>query len=228
VPLNLIGDFGGGALYLAMGVLAALVESRASGRGQVVDATMIDGVANLMTMFFSWKQMNAWTNERGSNLIDGGAPFYDVYETSDGRYISIAAVEKRFYDELLDLTGLKEERLPEQNNRSGWSELRARFAEVFKKKTRDEWCAIMEGSDACFAPVLDLDECTRHPHVVAREMFVEIDGVVNPAPAPRFDRTQSEFRRLPPVPGQDGVEALQDWGFSKDEIRELKTNGTVV
>ena len=228
IPLNLIGDFGGGALYLAMGVLAALLESRVSGKGQVVDATMIDGVANLMTMFFSWKQMNEWTNERGSNLIDSGAPFYDVYETKDGQYISVAAVEKRFYDELLKLTGLKEERLPEQNDRSGWGELRARFTEIFKTKTRNEWCEIMEGSDACFAPVLDMDECTRHPHVVARKMFVETDGVVNPAPAPRFGRTECEFRRLPPVPGQDSVKALQDWGYSEVEIRELKADGIVV
>ena len=228
VPLNLIGDLGGGALYLAMGVLAALIEARASGKGQVVDATMIDGVANLMTMFFSWKQMDAWTNERGNNLVDSGAPFYDVYETKDGLYISVAAVEKRFYDKLLELIGLKDERLPEQNDRSGWDELKTRFSQVFKTKTRDEWCSIMEGSDACFAPVLDMEECLKHHHVVARKMFVEIEGVVNPAPAPRFGRTACEFRRLPPSPAQDTMEALQDWGFSEAEIRALKADSVIV
>jgi alpha-methylacyl-CoA racemase len=228
IPLNLVGDFGGGALYLAMGVLAALLESRVSGKGQVVDATMIDGVASLMTMVFSWKQMNAWTNERGSNLIDSGAPFYDVYETKDGKFISIAAVEKRFYEELLELAGLKSEQLPDQYDRDGWGKLRKKFAEVFKTKTRDEWCTIMEGSDACFAPVLDLDESTRHPHVMDRKIFVEIDGVINPAPAPRFERTQCTFRRLPPVPGQDSLEAMQDWGFSEADIHELKTNKVIM
>lgn len=224
IPLNLVGDFGGGSLYLAMGVLAALLEARSSGKGQVVDATIIDGVANLMTMFLSWKQMNAWTNERGSNLIDSGAPFYDVYETKDGRFISIAAVEKRFYKDLLELTGLKKEKLPDQYDRKGWNDLRKKFAETFRTKTREEWCTILEGSDACFAPVLDIDESTKHPHVIDRKIFIEIDGVINPAPAPRFGRTKCTFRRLPPVPGQDSIEAMQDWGFSEADIKELKAD----
>lgn len=228
VPLNLIGDFGGGALYLAMGVLAALVEARVSNKGQVVDATMIDGIASLMTMFYSLKQMDAWTNERGNNLFDSGAPFYEVYETKDRRYVAVAAVEKRFYTELLDLVGLKDEALPKQNDRSRWHELKLRFSEVFKTRTRDEWCTILEGSNACFAPVLDMDECTQHPHVVARKMFVEVGGVLNPAPAPRFGRTACELHRLPPSPGENSIEALGDWGFSEVEIQSLKADAIVV
>lgn len=227
VPLNLIGDFGSGALYLAMGVLAALIEARVSNKGQVVDATMIDGVASLMTMFYSFKQMNAWTNERGTNLLDSGAPFYDVYETKDGKYISVAAIEKRFYLEMLELTGLKDEPLPGQNDRTKWDELRVRFSEVFKTRTRDEWCQILEGSDACFAPVLDMDECTDHPHIKSRNMFVKIDGVLNPAPAPRFGRTVSEFRYLPPSPGEHSITVLSEWGFSEDEIHGLKADATI-
>jgi alpha-methylacyl-CoA racemase len=228
VPLNLIGDFGGGALHLAMGVLAALLDARSSGRGQVVDATMIDGVANLMTMFYTLKQAGVWTTERGANLFDGGAPFYDVYETKDGHYVSVAAVEKKFYEQLLERLGLKGEPLPKQNDPRGWGELRARFCEVFKTKTRDEWCSILEGTDACFAPVLDMDECTMHPHAVARKGFVKIDGVLNPAPAPRFGRTPSELRRPPAAPGEHSREALQDWGVSEAEVQALLRDGVIV
>jgi alpha-methylacyl-CoA racemase len=228
IPLNLLGDFGGGALYLAMGVLAALIEARSSKKGQVVDAAMVDGVASLLAMSYSMKQMGAWKNERGSNILDSGAPYYDVYETKDGKYISVAAIEKRFYMQLIEMIGLKDEPLPEQNDRDGWDTIRLRFAEVFKTKTREEWCAILEGSDACFAPVLDMDECTRHSHMAGRKTFIEFNGVLNPAPAPRFGRTVCELRLPPPIPGENSVEVLGDWGFNENEIQSLKAEGVVV
>ncbi len=222
IPLNLIGDFGGGALYLAMGVLAAVIESRTSGLGQVVDAAIIDGVSSLMTMQYALKQMGSWPNERGSNLLDGGAPFYAVYETKDGRYISIAPVEKRFYDDLLARIGLSAASLPKQNDPRGWEQIRGRFAEIFKSRTRAEWCETLEGTDACFAPVLTMDECRAHPHTVERQMFVEVDGVFNPMPAPRFSRTASHLDRPPPQIGADTDQALLDWGLSAERIRSLK------
>ncbi|MCK9285205.1 MAG: CoA transferase [Rhodocyclaceae bacterium] len=221
IPLNLVGDFGGGALYLAMGVLAALTEARSSGRGQVVDAAMVDGVANLMSFFYTFKNAGMWSLQRGENLLDGGAPFYDVYETKDGRYVSVAPIEQRFYRTMLDLIGLAPAALPNRNNRDEWAALHARFAEVFKTRTRDEWAALFAGTDACVAPVLDMEECIRHPHMAARECFVDLDGAINPTPAPRFSRTPSELRRTPPAPGQDTREALLDWGFSAAEINAL-------
>ena len=233
IPLNVIGDFGGGALYLAMGVLAAVIEARTSGSGQVVDAAMVDGVSSLLTMHYAMKQMGAMTNERGTNLLDGGAHFYNVYETKDGRYVSIAAIEGKFYQELLDHIGLNEDDLPDQNDRyaadlpdqhdrGSWNHMRARFAEIFKTRTRAEWCELLEGTDACFAPVLDADECVTHPHNVARKVFAQVDGVLNPQPAPRFSRTPSELRNVPPAPGADTMQALADWGFSPDEIDALQ------
>ncbi len=233
IPLNVIGDFGGGALYLAMGVLAAVIEARSSGVGQVVDAAMVDGVSSLLTMHYAMKQMGAMTNERGTNLLDGGAHFYNVYETKDGRYVSIAAIEGKFYQELLDHIGLNADDLPDQNDRyaadlpdqhdrGSWNHMRARFAEIFKTRTRAEWCELLEGTDACFAPVLDADECVTHPHNVARKVFTQVDGVLNPQPAPRFSRTPSELRNVPPEPGADTMQALADWGFSPDEIDALK------
>jgi len=226
-PLNLVGDFAGGALFLGMGVLAALLEARASGKGQVVDATMIDGVANLMTMFYGFKQMGIWQTERGVNFIDSGSHFYDVYETSDGKYVTVAAVEKRFYAELLERLGLAAETLPKQNDPKGWDGLRARFATIFKQKTRDEWCVVFEGSDACFAPVLDMDECVTHPHNAARGVFQTFDGLVTPSPAPRFSRTPSTLRTGPTEPGADTDRALGDWGFSSAQIAALKAAKTI-
>lgn len=228
IPLNLIGDFGGGALYLAMGVLAAVIEARTSGAGQVVDAAIVDGVSSLMTMQYALKQMGAWPNPRGSNLLDGGAPFYAVYETKDGLYISIAPVEKRFYDELLDRIGLNAADLPKQNDPRGAEQMRAHFAEIFKRRTRAEWCEILEGTDACFAPVLSMDDCMAHPHNVGREMFVEVDGVLNPMPAPRFSRTVSELSRTPPKVGADTEQALSDWGLSAEKIRSLREAQIIV
>lgn len=238
IPLNLLGDFGGGALYLAMGLLAAVIEARTSGTGQVVDAAIVDGVSSLMTMQYALKQMGAWSGARGENIIDGGAPFYNVYETKDGRYISIAAVEERFYEELIEHVGLNADdlpdedgryaaELPEQTDRKSWEHMYARFAEIFRTRTRDEWCALLEGTDACFAPVLNMDECVTHPHTVARNAFVEVGGVLNPAPAPRFSRTPSELRCPPPRAGADTGPALADWGFSSEQISNLSEAGAI-
>ncbi|MFL1456331.1 CaiB/BaiF CoA transferase family protein [Marinobacter sp. GN3S48] len=227
IPLNLIGDFGGGALYLALGLLAAVIEARSSGEGQVVDAAIVDGVSSLMTMQYALKQMGQWSGSRGTNLIDGGAPFYNVYETSDGLYVSIAPVEGRFYGEMLNRLGLGDEELPKQNDPKGWQKLNSRFAEVFKSRTRDEWCQLLLGTDACFAPVLTTDEYISHPHSVEREAFVEIDGVTNPSPAPRFSRTPSKVIRVPPKTGRDTTEVLKDWGITDERVAELRAQGVI-
>jgi len=227
VPLNLIGDFGGGSLYLAMGILAAIIEARTSGHGQVVDAGIVDGTASLMTMLLAMKQMGAWRGGRGENLIDGGAPFYDVYETEDGGWVSIAPVERKFYAELLQRLGLSTDDLPKQNDPRGWATLRGRFADVFRSKTRDEWTALLEGTDACFSAVLSLDEAVAHPHNAARNVFVTVDGVVNPAPAPRFSRTPGSLDRTPSERGADTAVALADWGLSASEIAALKAEGAI-
>ena len=227
IPLNLIGDFGGGALFLAMGMLAAIIEARSSGKGQVVDTAMVDGVANLMTMQYALLQMGMWKNPRGENLLDGGAPFYDVYETSDGLHVSVGAIERRFYEELLERVGLHGEVLPKQNDPKGWQQLRERLSAVFATRTRDEWCQVMEGSDACFAPVLSPIEAVTHPHSVARGVYTKIDGVIQPQPAPRFSRTPSSLRNAPPPPGSDTARTLADWGFAESEIAHLQALGAV-
>jgi alpha-methylacyl-CoA racemase len=224
-PLNLVGDFGGGAMYLAMGMLAALVEAKGSGRGQVVDAAIVDGTASLMTMFHSFQQMGAWSLQRGNNIIDGGAPFYAVYETSDGKYVSVGAIETKFYAELLERLGLAGETLPKQHDKKRWPELRARFAEIFRGKSRDEWCAILEGTDACFAPVLDMIEARTHAHMAARNIHPEVDGVVNPAPAPRFSRTPSEIAHPAVASGSSTADVLAAFGFGAEEIERLKAAG---
>ncbi|MEH6402594.1 MAG: CaiB/BaiF CoA-transferase family protein [Sneathiella sp.] len=226
-PLNLVGDFGGGALYLAMGLLAAMLEAQKSGKGQVVDVSMVDGAASLMTTFFGLKAAGRWSDERGSNILDSGAHFYDVYETSDGKYVSIGSIETKFYAELLRLTGLDKEELPNQMDVSAWPILRKRFAEVFSSKTRDEWCDIMEGTDVCFAPVLSISEAPDHPHNIARETFVEVDGIVQPAPAPKFSRTKSVIQSPPCAPGQHSQEVLLEWGVSQEKISELMAKSVV-
>ena len=227
VPLNLVGDLGGGALYLAMGVLAAMVNARATGEGQVVDAAIIDGTASMMSMFYAFRQMNAWTPERGKNLLDGAAPFYGVYRTSDGGHMSVAAVEGKFYRELLERLGLAGETLPKQHDRRHWPELRQRFADVFASRTRDAWTAVFAGSDACVAPVLDIDEAVTDPTAVARGVFASLDGVVQPAPAPRFSKGSGALRHSAPAPGQGGNEALVDWGFSASDVANLNANSTI-
>jgi len=226
VPLNLVGDFGGGGMYLAFGVVCALLEARQSGHGQVVDAAMVDGAASLMTYVFASHAAGAWSDKRGENVLDGDtAPWYGVYETADGRYVSVASAEPQFYAELLRLTGLAGESAPDQLDRSGWPAARKRLAEVFRGKTRAEWCAIMEGSDVCFAPVLTLDEAIAHPHNRARSAFVEVEGVTQPAPAPRFSRTAPEKPRLPTPAGKDDAGTLASWGFAAAEVAALRAEG---
>lgn len=227
-PLNLVGDFGGGALYLAFGIACALLEARQSGQGQVVDASIVDGTSSLLTFLHGAFARDAWSHERGSNLLDGGRPWYDSYETLDGRHICIGAIESRFYQELLSRIGLSDEDLPEQNDPAGWAHLRTRFATVFKSKTRDEWSALLEGTDACFAPVLDLHEAQRHPHNLARRAFVHVDGLAQPAPAPRFSRTPSQVAGPAPRAGQHSREALGQWGFTAAEADRLLASGSVV
>ncbi len=226
-PLNLVGDFGGGALYLAFGIVCGLLEASKSGQGQVVDAAMVDAVASLMTVFYGLQAMGIWTDQRGENILDGGAHFYDVYETADGKYVSIGAIEPKFYAELLRLTGLDGEDLPHQMDRTKWPEMHERLRAVFKTKTRDEWCTIMEGTDVCFAPVLSIEEAPNHRHNKTRGTFVEIDGQIQPAPAPRFGRTKPEIQGPPPEPGQHTDEALADWGFAEEEIKKLRKAGVV-
>lgn len=226
VPLNLIGDFGGGALYLAMGVLAALHEARASGRGQVVDAAMVDGVASLMTMHYGYRQAGIWALERGSNAVDGGAPFYTTYRCADGGHVAVGPVEARFYRQMLDKLGLDIASLPDQYDRDRWPELRARLAEVFATRSRDDWAVLFEGSDACVSPVLDMEEAARSSMAQARGMFCR-DGVTEPRPAPRFSRTAGAVRHPPVVPAQDTRGALADWGFGADEIDGLAAAGVI-
>ena len=226
-PLNLVGDFGGGGMYLAFGVVCALLEAGRSGRGQVVDAAMVDGAASLAAAVYGLRAKGMWNDERGDNILDSGAPWYDVYETQDGKYVAIGSIEGRFYGELLRLTGLTGEALPPQWEKARWGELRARLTEVFKQKTRDEWCRIMEGSDVCFAPVLSMAEAPAHPHNRARGTFVEVDGVAQPGPAPRFSRTPGAIARPPAAPGQHTEEALRDWGFSVDDLADLRKSGAI-
>lgn len=193
-PLNLVGDFGGGALYLVVGVLAALLEARTSGKGQVVDTAMCDGAASLMSMFFDMSAIGRWTEQRESNMLDGGAHFYGVYECKDGQFISIGSIEPQFYALLRKHADLTDADFDAQMDKARWPALREKLAKVFKARTRDEWCAIMEGTDICFAPVLTMSEAAKHPHMVSRKVFVERHGVTQPAPAPRFSRTESTIR----------------------------------
>jgi alpha-methylacyl-CoA racemase len=227
-PLNLAADLGGGAMYLAVGVLAALAEARSSGRGQVVDAAMVDGLANLMSAFSAFRQMGTWTLSRGENIVDGGAPFYGTYETRDRKYVAVGAIEARFYQALLEGMGLDATTLPAQNDREAWPRMKFMFAEVFRTRTRDEWVEIMQGRDACFAPVLDLDEAPRHPHMQARGVFSTFDGVVHPSPAPRFARTPASLRRGAPVPGEHSMEVLAEWGVDADAISALHRSGAML
>jgi len=226
-PLNLVGDFGGGGMLLAFGVLAALVEARRSGRGQVVDAAMTDGSAALMTMIYSFRQLGWWREERGVNILDSGAHYYEVYETADGRYFAVGAMEAKFYAELLKGLGLEAEDLPDQMDRERWPEMKARFAAIFATKTRDEWAAVFDGTDACAVPVLSPWEAPDHPHNAARGTFVEVEGIVQPAPAPRFSRTPGEVRRPPSPPGADTDEALSAWGVPAGTVAALREAGTV-
>jgi alpha-methylacyl-CoA racemase len=225
-PLNLVADCGGGAMLLAFGVLAALLEARSSGRGQVVDAAMTDGSATLMSMMYTLKAMGQWTQRRGDNLLDGGAHFYDTYQCRDGKWLSVGAIEPQFYALLLEKTGITDPAFQAQWDRGQWPVLREKLAAVIATRTRDAWCAIFEGSDACVAPVLDMDEAPHHPHNRSRNTFIEINGVTQPAPAPRFSRTPAAIP-TPPAPDGDGSAVLADWGFASTEIAGLRTVGAL-
>ena len=227
-PLNLVGDFGGGGMLLAFGMACGIVEAQRSGHGQVVDAAMIDGSATLMAMFHSMRAMGVWNDERGTNLLDTGSHFYDVYECADGEYISIGSIEPQFYSELMRLTGLDNDAaFAAQMDRAGWPELKARIGEVFMTKTRDQWCEIMDATDVCFAPVLSLEEAPRHPHNQHRKVFTEIAGVTQPNPSPRFSRTKEEIQGPPAHPGQDTDEVLSSAGYDSDDILKLRDVGAV-
>jgi alpha-methylacyl-CoA racemase len=221
-PLNLIGDFGGGGMLLAFGVVCAMLEAAHSGKGQVVDAAMTDGSAALMAAVYGIKARGGWTNERGANLLDGGAPFYGTYQCKDGKWISVGSLEPQFYELLREKAGMAEPSVTDRWTKETWGNNRKKLGQIFKAKTQAEWCAIMEGSDVCFAPILDLDEAPRHPHNKQRQTFVDVDGVTQPAPAPRFSRTPGAVQAPPPKAGEHSEAVLRDWGFSTQEISDLR------
>ncbi len=221
-PLNLVGDFGGGGIYLALGILAALLERQRSDRGQVVDAAMVDGAASLMTFIWALWAGGMHGPERGRNMLDSGAHFYETYETRDGGHVSIGSIEPQFYAELVERLGLDPAELPHQNDAAHWPKLKERFTALFRTRTRDEWCELLEGTDVCFAPVLSMAEAPEHPHAKARGSFVEVAGQVQPGPAPRLSRTPPTIQRPPAHPGQHTDEALRDWGFDDVELRRLR------
>ncbi len=222
-PLNLVGDFGGGGMLLGFGVVCGLLEAQRSGRGQVIDAAMVDGAALLAGMFQGLLAANQWSEERGTNILDTGAPWYDVYQTADRKYVAIGAIEDKFFAELGSRLKLLD--LPAQHDRSRWPEMRRRFADTFKSKPRDEWCRIFEGSDACFAPVLSWSEARKDRHTVARSAYVKVADVEQPAPAPRFSRTRTAVPQPPPERGEGGRQALVDWGFDAAEVKRLESLG---
>jgi alpha-methylacyl-CoA racemase len=222
VPLNYVGDFGGGGMLLAFGIMCAVHEARNSGHGQVVDAAMTDGSALLSAMLYGMRAGGQWSGQRGENLFDGGAHFYDTYACADGKFVSVGAIEPKFYELLLERCGINDPAFDAQMDAHAWPILKNRLADVFKTRTRDEWCELLEGSDACFAPVLDWDEAPSHPHNQARGTFVTIDGVVQPAPAPRFSRTVAESPRAASTPDRDVSAVLDAWGVNRDAVERLR------
>jgi alpha-methylacyl-CoA racemase len=226
-PLNLIGDFGGGGMLLALGLLAALLESKESKKGQVVDAAMTDGSALLMTMIYSMYSSGMWKTSMGSNLLDGGSHFYDTYECKDGKFISLGSIEPQFYALLCQIAELDESIFGKQMSRDSWPEQKEAIKKIILDKTRDEWCELMEGTDVCFAPVLDMSEAPKHPHNIERKTFIDLEGVTQPAPAPRFSRTEPEVVSSPSIVGEHTDEVLTSIGFSDEDINTLKTSGAV-
>lgn len=233
-PINLIGDFGGGGMLLSFGVVCALIEAARSGQGQVVDAAMVDGSATLMTMVWGFKAMGMWSDERGTNMLDTGTHFYDTYECADGKFVSIGSIEPQFYAELLEHTNLEQvftesgQALPAQMDKARWPEMKLHLAAIFATKTREEWSELLEGTDVCFAPVLTMDEAAQHPHNLHRKTFVEVAGITQPAPAPRFDRTPGEIQRPPSHPGQHTDEILGEWlGADSSKIANLRSDLSV-
>jgi alpha-methylacyl-CoA racemase len=226
-PLNLVADYGGGGMLLAVGMLAGLIESMKSGRGQIVDAAMIDGAALLLGMITGLRGAGLWSDARGTNLLDTGAHFYEVYETQDGKHVAVGAIEPQFYANLIGKLGLAGETLPAQMDSANWLVMKARFAAIFKTKTRDEWCAIMDEADTCVAPVLSIDEAPNHPHARARAAFIELDGAIQPAPAPRFSRTPSGKPAIAVKPGAHSNELLTEAKFAAEEIAALRAAGVI-
>jgi alpha-methylacyl-CoA racemase len=227
IPLNLIGDFGGGSMYLAFGILCALFEARTSGKGQVVDAAMIDGATSLMAMIYGAFAAGYWKDERGSNRLDSGAPWYEVYQTSDGKWVAVGSTEHSFYVNTLKVLGLEPADFGDQHDSAGWPAMKAALKRVVATRTRDEWVAAFDGTETCFSPVLSLSEAPQHPHQRARGNFIEVEGVVQPAPAPRFSRSKGEIRRPPPQVGEHTDEVLREWEFTVDEIALLRRSGAI-
>ncbi|MCL2427942.1 MAG: CoA transferase [Alphaproteobacteria bacterium] len=225
-PLNLVGDFGGGGMLLAFGMVCGLIEAMRSGRGQVIDAAMVDGVGALMGAVYGMAQAGIVKDAREQNFLDGGAHYYNTYETKDGRFVCVGSIEPQFYRLLLEKTGLAAEKLPDQTDREHWPAMRDRLADIFRSKTREEWCAIMEGTDVCFAPVLSIAEAAQHPHATARAAFVDVGGVKHPAATPRFSRTPGEVRAAPER-GAHTDEVLGTHGFSAAEIADLRGSGVI-
>lgn len=226
-PLNLVADFGGGGMLLALGLVAGLLHSQRTGVGQVVDAAMVDGTALLMAPFFGASATGFWSDERGTNLLDSGAPFYDVYRCADGAEIAVGAIEPQFFAALLDVLGLDPTNVPGQDDKDSWPELRATFTTTFRSRPRSEWLARADGRDACLAPVLTMSEAAAHPQVTARQTIVVVDGVAQPAPAPRFSETPATLGRRPSVPGEHTSEILRNAGFADEEIDALRASGTI-
>ncbi|MFT6046837.1 MAG: alpha-methylacyl-CoA racemase [Arenicella sp.] len=226
-PLNLVGDYAGGSLFLVMGMLAALNERNQSGKGQVIDAAITEGTASLMSVFYSLHNMGQWTTNRASNLLDGGAHFYDTYETADNKFVSIGPIEPKFYQLLIETIELDTEIFGDQNDTNNWPLQKEALAKVFKGKTRDQWCELLEGSDVCFAPVLNFLEAPKHPHNIARSTFIETDGIVQPGVAPKFSRSECAIPIKPAAEGADTESVLKDMGLSDNDIQQLLSSGAV-
>ena len=227
IPLNLVGDYGGGALYLAFGLLAGIMHARKTGQGQVIDTAMSDGSISLMSMFYGQHAAGLWQNSRGTNIIDGGAHFYNVYQCADGKWLSLGAIEPKFYAQLLEKAGLTDKAFELQHDHGSWPELKHKLAQTIKSKTRDEWCQLLDGSDVCAAPVLDLEEAANHAHNQARGIFQQVNGVTQPGPVPRFSITPGQVQSGPAGKGEHNQSALADWGFSEAEIDSLRQSGAL-